>query len=252
MARRHQTATPAALPGAARLARPSGWRVFTTLLAKDLRQEFRTKDMITSMGIYALLVLIIYGVAFGNSIQSADMAKIAGGLLWALVVFTSLLGLNRSFAYEAEGGCLDALLLVPMDRGCIYLAKMCANIVFLAAVEIISVPVFWFLFLVDAHLGAQAWLVVVPLLFGTIGIAGVGTLMSTITIHARGRDVLLAVLMVPLIFPLLYACVSATSAVITGATDWQNTLKIGLALSGGYDIIMILVSWVLYDAAVSV
>ena len=232
-------------------ARASSWKVFATLFAKDLRQEFRTRDMVTSMGIYAVLVLIVYGVALGNAIRGAEVARIAGGLLWALVVFTSLLGLNRSFSHEQENAAIEGILLVPLDRGAIYLAKMCANIVFLLAVEVICVPAFWFLFLVDAPTGPGAGLVVLPLLLGTIGIAGVGTLMSTITMHTRGRDVLLAVLLIPVIFPLLYACVSATGAVITGAVDWQNTLLIGLALAGGYDIIMILVSWLLYDFVIS-
>ena len=231
--------------------RASGWRTFTTLLAKDLRQEFRTRDMLTSMGIYAVLVLIVYGVAFGTSARPDQLVRIAAGLLWALVVFTSLLGLNRSFSHEQENAQLEGILLVPMDRGAIYLAKVCANVVFLLGVEIICVPAFWFLFLIDAPVAESAAWFVVPLLLGTIGIAGVGTLMSTITMHTRGRDVLLAVLLIPVIFPLLYACVSATGAVLTGAVDWQNTLLIGVALSAGYDIIMILVSWLLYDFVVS-
>ena len=90
------------------------------------------------------------------------------------------------------------------------------------------------------------------LLVGTIGIAGVGTLMSTITMHPRGRDVMLAVLLIPVIFPLLYACVSATGAALMGAVDWQNTVMIGLALGVGYDVVMVLVSWLLYDFVVSV
>ncbi len=228
----------------------SGWRAFRILFAKDLRQEFRTKDMLTSMGIYAVLVLLVFGVALSN-VKSDEMVNVAAGLLWSLVVFTSLLGLNRSFSHETENVQIEGILLVPLDRGAFYLAKMCANIVFLLAVEIIAIPVFWFLFLIDAPVASSAGWFIVPLLLGTVGIAGVGTLMSTVTIHTRGRDVLLAVLLIPTIFPLLYACVSATQAVITGATDWQNTLMIGIALAGGYDIIMILVSWLLYDYVIS-
>ena len=244
------TVAPAAPAPAPR--RASGWQVFRALLTKDLRQEFRTRDMLTSMGIYAVLVLIVYGVALGTTMRPTDAVRLSAGLLWALVVFTSLLGLNRSFAHEQENAQLEGILLVPLDRGAIYLAKVCANVIFLFGVEIICVPAFWFLFLIDAPVaGSAAWFLM-PLALGTIGIAGVGTLMSTITMHTRGRDVLLAVLLIPVIFPLLYACVSATGAAISGAVDWQNTVLIGVALAGGYDIIMILVSWLLYDFVVSV
>ena len=231
--------------------RASGWQVFAALLKKDLRQEFRTRDMLTSMGIYAVLVLIVYGVALGNTVLGAEIVRIASGLVWALVVFTSLLGLNRSFAHETENAQLEGILLVPLDRGAIYLAKTCANVIFLLGVEVISVPAFWFLFLIDAPTAPSSAWFILPLVLGTIGIAGVGTLMSTITMHTRGRDVLLAVLLIPVIFPLLYACVSATGAALTGAVDWQNTLMIGVALAAGYDIIMVLVSWLLYDFVVS-
>lgn len=230
----------------------SGRRAFAVLLAKDLRQEFRTRDMLTSMGIYAILVLIVYGVALGTSVRGEAIVRISGGLIWALVVFTSLLGLNRSFAHERENGSLEGILLVPLDRGAIYLAKACANAIFLVGVEIITIPAFWFLFLIDAPVAHSAWLIIPVLFVGTIGIAGVGTLMSTITMHTRGRDVMLAVLLIPVIFPLLYACVSATGAALMGAVDWQNTVMIGLALGVGYDVVMVLVSWLLYDFVVSV
>ncbi|MBQ3386789.1 MAG: heme exporter protein CcmB, partial [Eggerthellaceae bacterium] len=209
-------------------------------------------DMLTSMGIYAILVLIVYGVALGTSVRGEAIVRISGGLIWALVVFTSLLGLNRSFAHERENGSLEGILLVPLDRGAIYLAKACANAIFLVGVEIITIPAFWFLFLIDAPVAHSAWLIIPVLIVGTIGIAGVGTLMSTITMHTRGRDVMLAVLLIPVIFPLLYACVSTTGAALMGAVDWQNTVMIGLALGVGYDVVMVLVSWLLYDFVVSV
>ena len=84
--------------GRVALRKPSTFQQYKTLLRKDLEQEFRTKEMLTSMGIYALLVLIVYGAALGQTAKPLDVLQVAGGLLWALIVFTSLLGLNRSFA----------------------------------------------------------------------------------------------------------------------------------------------------------
>lgn len=230
--------------------RPSGLSHYKTLLAKDLKQEFRTKEMLVSMAIYAFLVIIVYGVALSFASQKADFLEISGGLLWALVVFTSLLGLGRSFAVEKENGCIEGLLLAPIDRGVIFLAKATANLVFLLVVELIAVPLFWFFFSAFAHPAPTAGLIVIPLLVGSIGIAGVGTLLSTITANTRGKDVMLALLFVPIIFPLLYACVSATSAVLVGADALFDVITISLALGCGYDVVMILASWVLYDFVV--
>ena len=205
---------------AVELKKPSTFQQYKTLLRKDLEQEFRTKEMLTSMGIYALLVIIVYGAALAQTSQTTDVLQMSGGLLWALIVFTSLLGLNRSFAHEKEQGCMEGILLVPMDRSVVFLAKSTSNLLFLLVVE-------------------------------AIGVAGIGTLLSTITINTRGKDVMLAVLFIPLIFPLLYACVSATTAVIVGAEGYADIMLTSLALAGGYDVIMILASWVLYDFVIS-
>ncbi|WP_139650770.1 heme exporter protein CcmB [Raoultibacter phocaeensis] len=231
--------------------RPSTFAQYKTLLMKDLRQEFRTREMLTSMGIYALLVLIVYGAALAQTSQTFDILQMSGGLLWALIVFTSLLGLNRSFTAEKEQGCLEGILLVPLDRSVVFLAKATSNLLFLLVVEIITVPLFYFFFLTSTTPTASFWLIIVPLVVGTIGVAGIGTLLSTITINTRGKDVMLAVLFIPLIFPLLYACVSATTAVIVGGDTYLDTFFQSLALAGGYDVIMVLLSWVLYDFVIS-
>ncbi|MDO5800716.1 MAG: heme exporter protein CcmB, partial [Coriobacteriia bacterium] len=215
------------------------------------QQEFRTKEMLTSMGIYALLVLIVYGASLGQSAQASDVLAIVGGLLWALIVFTSLLGLGRSFAHEKEQGCMEGILLVPLDRAVVFLAKATSNVLFLLVVEVIAVPLFAFFFLMGTPLADTAPYALLPLLAGTVGIAGVGTLLSTITVNTRGRDVMLAVLFVPIIFPLLYACASATTAMIAGSAGAWDVFLPSMALACGYDVIMLLASWALYDFVIS-
>ena len=226
---------------------PSSFAQYLTLLKKDLKAEFRSKEMVVSMGIYAILVIVVYGVALSFAKPGSEFLEVSGGLLWAMVVFTSLLGLNRSFSHETENGCMEGLLLAPVDRGAIFLAKATSNLVFLLLVELIAVPLFWLFFSSYATPAETAPLMVAPLLIGSVGIAGLGTLLSTITSRTRGKDVLLALLFVPVVFPLLYACVSATTAVIVGGDVLGETLVTSLALAGGYDVIMILASWVLYD-----
>ena len=230
---------------------PSALAQYRVLLMKDLRQEFRTKEMLVSMGIYALLVIVVFGVALSFARPGADFLEVSGGLFWALVVFTSLLGLNRSFSHETENGCLEGLLLAPLDRGVVFLAKATSNLVFLGIVEIIAVPLYWVFFSSFAAPAATAALIVVPLVLGSVGIAGIGTLLSTITAATRGKDVMLALLFVPIVFPLLYACVSATTAALVGGVLMEEAFATSLALAAGYDVIMLLASWVLYDFVVS-
>ena len=226
-------------------------RAFLILLRKDLRQEFRTREMLTSMGIYALLVIIVYGAALALVARGIDIATMGGGLIWVLIVFTSLLGLGRSFAHEKEQGCMDGLLLAPIDRSAIFLAKAVANILFMLAVEVITVPLFYFFFMTGVPVAPTLPAIVAPLVVGTVGMAGIGTMLSTITMNTRSRDVMLAVLFIPIIYPLLFACVTATTAAITGTELWTDLFIMPLVLACGYDVVMLLGCWVLCDSVVS-
>jgi len=229
---------------------PSTFAQYKTLLLKDLQREFRTKEMLTSMGLYALLVLVVYGAALAQAASSLDILQMSAGLLWALIVFTSLLGLARSFAHETDNACLEGILLVPLDRSVIFLAKATSNFLFLLVVEIVVLPLFYFFFLTTEALAPTWPMLFIPLLIGTIGIAGIGTLLSTITAQTCTRDVLLAVLFIPLIYPLLYACVSASTVVVAGG-DVEGIFLTSVLLALAYDVIMVLLSWVFYEAVVS-
>lgn len=231
--------------------RPSAFNQYRTLLAKDLRREVRTREMLTSMGIYAVLVIIVYGVALGMSVNGLDVVRMGGGLLWALVVFTSLLGLGRSFAPEKEQGCMDGLLLAPVDRPVIFLAKATANLVFMLAVEAVAVPLFFFFLTAPASMAATSGWAVVPLLVGSVGMSGIGTMLATVTMNTRAKDVMLAVLFIPITYPLLYACVTATTSAIAGTEAWFEFFTVPLVLACAYDAIMTLACWALYEYVVS-
>ncbi len=233
------------------VTKPSTFQQYKTLLAKDLRQEFRTREMLTSMGIYAFLVIIVYGAALALTARDLDIMRMGGGLLWVLIVFTSLLGLARSFAHEKEQGCMEGILMVPLDRSVVFLAKTTANFLFMLAVEVIAVPLFYFFVMSAEHVAPTFAWIVAPLLVGTLGMAGIGTMLSTITMNTRAKDVMLAVLFIPLIYPLLYACVTATTTAIMGSEFWVDFFVMPLVLACGYDVVMLLVCWVLYDFVVS-
>lgn len=223
---------------------------YITLLRKDLRQEFRTREMLTSMVIYALLVIIVYGAALALTARGIDIAHMGGGLLWVLIVFTSLLGLGRSFAHEKHNACMDGILLTSVDRSVIFLSKATANFLFMLVVEVATVPLFYFFFMSGEPVANTFPAIAAPLLAGTIGMAGIGTMLSTITMNTRSKDVLLAVLFIPLIYPLLYACVTATTAAITGSESWTDFFVMPLVMACGYDVVMVLACWVLYGFVV--
>ncbi|MDO5044000.1 MAG: heme exporter protein CcmB [Coriobacteriia bacterium] len=226
-------------------------RQFFALLKKDLLLEARSKSMVASMTIYAVLVLVVYGATISQTSDSFNIQQVAPGLLWALIVFTSLIGLNKTFEHEHEEGAMVALLLSPMQKSLIFLSKFTANLLFLLLVELIAVPEFFFFFLQTAQVSGQSFLLVLPLLLGSIGISGVGTLLATITQGAKSSNILLTILLVPLIFPLLLLCVSTTSMALLGS----NLLDAGfyrlLGMAATYDLIMLAAAYGLYEFVVS-
>lgn len=229
----------------------SAFRQYRILLTKDLKLEFRTREMLTSMGIYAILVIIVYGAALALTANGLEIVRMSGGLIWVLIVFTSLLGLGRSFSSEKGQKWMDGLLLAPIDRSVIFLAKSTANILFMLVVELIAIPLFLFFFIAPESLADTAIWAVIPLVVGTIGMAGIGTMLSTVTMSTRAKDVLLAVLFIPIIYPLLYTCVTATTSAIAGADGWFELFTMPLLLACAYDVIMLLVCWALYDVVIS-
>lgn len=223
-------------------------RQFRAMLRKDIVMELRTKEMLMSMGLYSLLTMVVYFVALSQAGSSFDPRDIAAGLLWLAFIFTSMLGLNRSLVHEKDQGCLEALLLSPVDRPVIFFAKFIGNLIFLLIVEALTIPVFAFLFLQGNALDSGA-LALIPLVLvaGSVGIAGVGTLLATMSVNTTGKDFVLAMLFIPLMYPLLLGAVTATSAAIIGGPEGVAAFWTGMAWVVGYDVIMILASYGLYE-----
>jgi heme exporter protein B len=227
------------------------WRQFKAILRKDIVMELRTKEMILSMGMYAVLTMVVYWIALSQAGSGFDPKIIAAGLLWLAFIFTSMLGLNRSLVHEKDQGCLEALLLSPVDRPVIFFAKATGNLVFLLAVEALTIPFFAFLFLQGGGYAEGAfWRVPLVLLLGSIGIAGVGTLLATMSVNTKGKDFVLTILMVPLMAPLLLAAVSATSAAILGGDGAAAQYWQGVGMVAGYDAVMLLAAFALYEFVV--
>lgn len=212
--------------------------------------ELRTKEMVTAMFLFVMIAMVIFFVAFfSTGVETSagrelDLTKVGGGLLWIAFSFMSLLGLNRSFVHEKDEGCLDGLLLAPLDRPVIFFGKMIGNLIFIGAVELVAIPIFSVFFIRSAWVGRLGWMLVV-LVLANLGICTLGTLFATISINTKARDLMLPVLLLPVLIPALIFIVQATTAVITG--DQMATLGTWLTSLAIYDAIFLLASYALYD-----
>ncbi|GER82795.1 heme ABC transporter permease [Thermogemmatispora aurantia] len=199
------------------------------ILGKDIRYELRSKQTWLGMGLFALLVFVIFNFAFDLRVE--NRAAVAPGALWVAFVFASLLGLGRTIAAEREGGSLDRLLLCPVDRRAIYLAKLLGNLLFIGIVELVALPIFAALFSVPLFSGELFPIV----LLGTLGVAIIGTLFSAMTAATRARELLLPLLVFPLIVPVVIAAVRATGALMITAPDEPPWL----GLLAAFDVIFL-------------
>jgi len=224
-----------------------GLRQYRAMVRKDIIAELRTKEMVVSMFLFVVLAMIVFHYAF-TARGSVRMSLLTGGMLWVVFLFGALLGLNRSFVHEKDEGCLDGLLLCPVDRVTIFLSKMTANLVFLALIQLLAVPVFLLFFStadVVAHLPALIVLVIVA----DLGIVTLGTLLATISMNTRSRDLLLPILFLPLIIPLLIAVASGTAKVFNGEAGLASLLGV-LVFLVVYDAVFLVLAYGTYDFAI--
>ncbi len=207
------------------------------ILAKDIRCELRSKQTWISMGLFALLVLVIFNFAFDLRVD--NRAAVAPGALWVSFIFASLLGLGRTIAAEQDHGSLDRLLLCPVDRKAIYLAKLLGNLLFIGVVEIVALPIFAALFNIPLFLGPLIPIV----LLGTLGIATIGTIFSAMAAATRARELLLPLLVFPLIVPVVIGAVRATGSLLIPAANEPPWLGLIIA----FDVIFLSLSMLLFQ-----
>lgn len=209
---------------------------------KDVVAELRTKELFSSMFVFALLMIVIFSFSFDLRVER--VAEVAPGVLWVTFAFAGTLELNRSLATEVEGARLDGLLLAPMERSTIYFGKMLGNLAFILAIEALMLPIFSAVF--DLNLLQPALLLTVVL--GTIGFAAVGTLLSTMAVNTRAREVLLPVLLFPIILPVVLSAVKITAGMLDGQA-WIDMAP-WLRLLIGFDIIFATVCYMTFDYVV--
>ena len=209
---------------------------------KDVRAELRTKDILSSMLVFAALAVVIFQFAFDLRADNARL--VLPGVVWIAITFSGVLSLNRSFILEQDRGSMEGLLLAPMDRSVIYFGKLIGNLLFIFAVELVLLPL--------ASIFFNVWIVTPSVLLviflGTIGFAAVGTLFAALSVNTRAREVMLPILLFPIMVPVLIAGVRAMGALLDGETlqDVAQWLRLLVA----YDVIFIAAAFLLFDYVV--
>ncbi|PWB52557.1 MAG: heme ABC transporter permease [Candidatus Methanoperedenaceae archaeon] len=222
---------------------------FLEIARKDLLAEFRTKQMLNSMVIFALLVIVIFSFAFGNeatifvpNLNKKIVDLLAPGMLWISFTFAGMLGLSRSFAGEKEEGCLEGLKLCPAERSEIYNGKVLSNAVLMFLMEMATLPIFIVLFSYEIKniLG-----LIVVVFLGTFGFIFVGTLLSALTVNTRTREILLPVILFPVLIPVILSAVSATGIMLSNGnfSDVAGELQILVV----YDLIFFVVAQMVFE-----
>lgn len=204
---------------------------------KDALSEMRTREIVFSVLVFALLVIIIFNFAFGASQEMVTL--VAPGILWVTFAFAGVLSLNRSFILEKEEGCLGGLMACPISREVIYMGKMLSSLLFMLIIEAVALPVFAFLF----NLPVFSLQLVVITILATIGFVAIGTLFSALAVNTRAREMVLPILFLPLVVPVIICAVEASGLALSGE-PW-GSLSSWLQIIGAFDVIFIVVSfWV--------
>jgi heme exporter protein B len=221
-----ETFSDAARPG--RTARSGFLRALWAIIWKDLAAELRSRELLSSMLVFALLVILIFN--FALELDAGARFSVTSGVLWVTFAFAGTLGLNRSMALEKDRGCLDGLLV--------------GNLIFMLIVEGIVLPVYSVLYNLNLF---NPGLIAVTLL-GSIGYVAVGTLLASMAVQTRTRDILLPILLFPVVIPVFIASVKASSGFLQGIPmdeiwPWLNLLLV-------YDVVFTAVAFMVFDFVV--
>ncbi|HEX5955740.1 MAG TPA: heme exporter protein CcmB [Solirubrobacterales bacterium] len=214
---------------------------FRAILAKDLRTELRTLESVPAMALFAATTFVIFRFGLDRTTLEGGLAA---GVLLATVLFAAILAINRVFVAEREQGGFDVIRLAPVDGTSLYAAKVCVLAIYLAALELIAVPVFAVLFSVEAG-GLPALAAV--LVLADIGLAAVGALVSSIAVDSRARDLIAPLLLLPLLVPVMIAAAGAAEPLLAAGGPSYADFGQWMGILALYDLVFIAVGYAVYD-----
>lgn len=212
------------------------------ILRKDLRIELRTKESVPAMTLFTVTVFVLFHFGLDRDTLEGDLAS---GVLWVTLLLAAVIGVSRLFEIEREQGGIDGLLLAPVDRTALWLAKAAALFLYLTILELVAVPAFALLLLGPDLLPALP--VLVPLLLVVnVGVAAIGALVSALAAETRAPGLIVPLLLLPLVVPVLIAAASATEPLLRGEQAAED-LGRWLGLLSLYDVVFVLIAVAVFD-----
>jgi heme exporter protein B len=214
-------------------------RATTVILAKELRTEFRSRELLGTSAVFVLIVMFLFSFTFHPT--SSESRRFGPGLLWLGFLFAGSLMLQSCFVREQTNDTLAALRLAPIDPFSILAGKMTANFLFLLIVEVMLLPIFALLY--NVAILSVLWQLFLVLTLGTIGVAATGTVFSAVAAQARLRELLLPLLLLPVLAPVLIASTEATIGVLSVPFEWSTELLVWLTVLACFDVIFLTAAW---------
>jgi len=218
-------------------------RAVLAIVRKDLLIEWRTRETVVTTAVLGILLVTVLAVAHDPTPAAAP--ALVAPVVWAAVVFTGLLGVERGFLLEREQDCLGGLRGAPIDPTALYVAKLLVNVLLLSVTQAVVVPLTGLFLRVDLWHAVPS--LVVVLFLGTVGFAAVATLFAFVTVRLRTRQVMLPLLVLPLLMPLLIAAVKATEAVLGPGL---GTARDAVGVLVSFDVIFVTAGLLLFPAII--
>lgn len=206
---------------------------------KDLRAEIRGRELVNAMLLFAVMSVLIF--SFSLELDRNARETTVAGVLWVTIAYAGILGLGRSMAAEKDKGSLDALLLSPIARSSVFYGKMIGSFLFTIVVGTVMMVLLTVLFNINV---VEGWTFLIVVL-GSLGFAATGTLIASISVHARAREMLLPILLLPVVLPIILTATRSTIGILNNLDqeDWVPDLL----LLGLIDLIFLFAGYFLYD-----
>jgi heme exporter protein B len=188
------------------------WSITLATLAKDIRQEWRSRDALNSMLFFSLLVVVIFSFSFDPVAE--ESRHIAGGLIWVAFLFAAVVALNQTWARELRNQVLDAYRVSPASANALFLAKALGNFIFVSVLEALMTPLFVIFY--NLRVLGPAWQLIPVGILGTWALVVNGTFFAAMSLRTRSREIMLPLLLFPISIPAVLGMVQATTAILTG------------------------------------
>ena len=218
--------------------------MFMTLLKKDLKLEFRSKEIILSTFVLGLSLLLVFALSFQN--QTKIIYEFSSGILWIVILFISTFGLNRAFSIEQESSSMWSWLSSPIDRGLVFLSKMVSISIYVLLSEIMFLIPFFIFMKIPTNFSLINLIIII--FVGTLAIITIGCLISTITLQTRIRNALIPILLFPSCTPIIISATKSTLLILKNRPfiDWSFWLLLMIT----FFIIFSLVGYIIFDKVI--